>query len=81
LHSKLILFGSIFSYSNSLLDWAQDPDEKLREDELEEERKEGLAEKEDLQSLRKQREWDDWKDGIIFIIINICSLQLLFIIN
>jgi len=49
-------------YSNSLLNWAEDPDQKLREDELEEERKEGLAEKEDLESLRKQREWDEWKD-------------------
>lgn len=53
-------------YSNSLQQWAEDPDRKHREDEQIESEKETLAEREDPDSeaaLKKARDWDQFKDG------------------
>jgi hypothetical protein len=37
---------------------------EAREKEKKDEEEEGKAEKDDEESLRRQREWDDWKDGM-----------------
>lgn len=53
-------------YSNSLQQWAEDPDRKHREDDEIESKKESLAEKEDEESeaaVQKARNWDEFKDG------------------
>lgn len=50
------------TYKNSLQQWAADPGYKEREDDKYEERKESLAEKEDEDEIKKQRQWDDFKD-------------------
>ncbi|OTF80732.1 TAP42-like protein [Euroglyphus maynei] len=50
-------------YSNSLYDWANDPEKKKMEEESEEKRKERLIEQDDDRELARLRKWDDWKDG------------------
>ncbi|XP_054161641.1 immunoglobulin-binding protein 1-like [Oppia nitens] len=49
-------------YNNSLLNWAENPEKKLAEDETEEERKEKLIEVDDTNNIRRARDMDDWKD-------------------
>ena len=58
-----------YRYSNSLQQWAEDPDRKHHEDEEIEGKKESLAEREDAESeaaIQKARGWDDFKDGKFF---------------
>ena len=50
------------TYKNSLQQWAAEPGYKDREDDKYEEQKETLAEKEDEDEIKKQRQWDDFKD-------------------
>ncbi|XP_074597494.1 immunoglobulin binding protein Tap42 [Brevipalpus obovatus] len=47
---------------NSLMEWAKNPDLKRQQEEEDDEQKEKEAEKEDHESLRKAREWDEFKD-------------------
>lgn len=57
---------SSYSYSNSLQQWAEDPDRKHQEDDEIESKKEAIAEREDFESeaaLKKARDWDEFKDG------------------
>lgn len=59
-------FRTFYRYSNSLQQWAEDPDKKHHEDEEIESKKETLAEREDSKSdaaLKKARDWDEFKDG------------------
>jgi len=45
------------------LEWAKDPDKKRLEDEREAIEKEENIEKNEEQTLKKAREWDEFKDG------------------
>ena len=49
-------------YQNSLQSWAEDPDKKRDEDEIENERKEKLAEQENEIEIQRLRSWDEFKD-------------------
>ena len=51
------------------------------EDEREEERKEILKEKDDLNALRKAREWDDWKDGLFYTEFKEIFIKINFYFN
>lgn len=50
---------------NSLQNMAQNPEAASREKEREEEEKERKMERDDADTLKKAREWDNWKDGKI----------------
>ena len=49
-------------------DWAMDPEKDKEAKEKEEEEKDEKVEKDDPETLRKARDWDEYRDGKISIL-------------
>ena len=61
---------------HSMQDWAVNPEKNKTETEKEEEEKDDKIEKDDPETLKKAREWDDYRDGeiIFYQCLNVYSI-------